>query len=318
MRTHDFSRPCLGSRTSPYLQEKLSILGSEHVFGAVPQIVESLLGIQVNETQVYRTAQAVSEAIPEGELHSPSQELAAIENDPRQRVYGMVDGSMLQMEDGWQETKVGRVFQADTKEKEIDYSLHWDIQASEYVAHRGHYSGFTEKFERLLPPESPCKKVFVTDGALWIGHWLSGSYPGSVQILDFFHVCEKLSSAAKSAGAGEGWLEQQKYLLLAGKQAQVCKAVARLEHYGPQEREQLLNYLRNNAYRMHYHQYRRKGMMISSGPIESAHRTVLQVRMKRSGQHWSPPGCDHMIKLRVACRSKKLPLITNVFKKQAA
>ena len=62
----------------------------------------------------------------------------------------------------------------------------------------------------------------------------------------------------------------------------------------------------------------KKGLMIASGPIESAHRTVLQSRMKRSGQRWSDQGCDTMVKLRVAYRSGKASLITNALLKQAA
>lgn len=277
-------------------------------------MVETLLGISVNDAQVHRICQAVSKEISEAELNRPSPELECMEQDPRQRIYGMVDGSMLQMEHGWQETKVGRVFRADAME--VDFDLRWNLEQSEYVAHRGHYSGFTEKFEQLLPPGSGCKKVFVTDGALWIGQWLSETYPEAVQILDFFHVCEKLSAASQAVGGGSAWLAEQKLRLLAGRHRQVYKAVERLTAYA--EREKLMNYLYNNAYRMNYHNYRCRGMMISSGPIEAAHRTVLQVRMKRSGQHWSETGCDNMIKLRVACRSRKIQLISNVFKKIAA
>lgn len=69
---------------------------------------------------------------------------------------------------------------------------------------------------------------------------------------------------------------------------------------------------------MNYREYRQKGLMIASEPIESAHRTVLQNRMKRSGQRWGEVGCDAMIKLRVAYKSGKDFLITNTFKKQAA
>lgn len=56
--------------------------------------------------------------------------------------------------------------------------------------------------------------------------------------------------------------------------------------------------------------------MISSVSIESAHRTILQSRMKRSGQRWS--NCNTMIKLRIAYESGKNSLITNTFNKQAA
>ena len=79
----------------------------------------------------------------------------------------------------------------------------------------------------------------------------------------------------------------------------------------------VLNYFENNVYRMKYDQYRKRGLMIASGPIESAHRTVLQVRMKRSGQHWSENGCDKMVKLRIAYRSNKFGLISDIFKRAA-
>lgn len=306
----------MGSRTSPYLQEKLTLLGCEHVFNAVPKVVESLLGIQVNETQVYRTCQAVSSKLSDPELDSPSEELKKVESSKKERVYGMVDGSMLQMEKGWQETKVGRVFKADLIANSDP--LKWDLGVSEYVAYRGHCSEFIAKFERLLPPKSACEKVFITDGAIWIGNWLAESYPNATHILDFFHVCEKLAEASKESNDGSRWLTQQKNRLLKGRHKKVYKAVESLANYDATAKIGLLNYLKTNEYRMNYDEYRRNGLMISSGPIESAHRTVLQVRMKRSGQHWSGNGCDKMIKLRVAYRSEKFDLITQIFKKQAA
>jgi hypothetical protein len=298
----------LGSRTSPLLQEKLALLGCEHVFKSVPRVVESLLGIEVNESQVYRITQKVGEQIEKKVLESPSVVLAKLENAPTERIYGMVDGSMLFTDDGWQECKVGRVFKADLQAGSSP--LKWQREQSEYVAHKGDHRVFSQAFEQLLPPESACEQVFVTDGAVWIGNWLSESYPGSVQILDLFHVLEKLALAGNAR-----WLERQKARLLAGQQAAVWRAVAQSE-YG--EKEKLMTYLKKNAYRMDYKKYREAGMMISSGPIESAHRTLLQVRMKRSGQRWSEKGCERMVKLRVAYKSEKLDLITQVLRKQAA
>jgi hypothetical protein len=220
------------------------------------------------------------------------------------------------MEQGWQETKVGRVFKAELLENSDP--LKWEIGVSEYIANPGHCSEFIDKFEQLLPPESACNKVFITDGAVWIGNWLSETYPNATHILDFFHVCEKLAVASKANNDSEKWLKKQKDRLLEGKHKKVYKAVEKLENYQADAKTGLLNYLKNNAYRMKYDEYRQKGRMVSSGPIESAHRTVLQVRMKRSGQHWSEAGCDNMIKRRVAYRSEKFDLITQIFKKQAA
>ena len=50
---------------------------------------------------------------------------------------------------------------------------------------------------------------------------------------------------------------------------------------------------------MDYPKYIKSGLLIGSGAIESAHRTVLQKRMKQSGQRWSKKGLEKMISLRV-------------------
>lgn len=292
------------------------LLGCENVFKDVPAVVETLLCIAVNESQVYRACQAVSLQIVDDQLERPSQELLKIENKCQKQVYGMIDGSMLPTDEGWQETKVGRVFEADLIAHSQPFK--WEMGKSEYVAHRGHYIEFTEKFERLLAPNSACQKIFITDGALWIGKWLSETYPTAIHILDYFHVCEKLAIAAQADKNPEKWLKNQKDNLLDGKHKKVCKAVRLLHDFDAESKEKLLNYLNNNKYRMKYNEYRQKDLMISSGPIESAHRTVLQVRMKRSGQHWSEHGCDNMIKLRVAYRSEKFRLITDILRNQAA
>ncbi|MEE9373912.1 MAG: hypothetical protein V3V00_12750, partial [Saprospiraceae bacterium] len=41
-----------------------------------------------------------------------------------------------------------------------------------------------------------------------------------------------------------------------------------------------------------------QGYMIGSGAIESAHKTVIQRRMKLSGQRWSMKGAKNMLNLR--------------------
>lgn len=311
-KSHAFSKPVLGSRTSPLLQEKLALLGIENVFKGVPAIVESLLGIAVNESQVYRITQAVGEAVDKQALQSPSAALEAVQRNQEARVYGMVDGSMLFTDEGWQECKVGRVFKADVQTG--CSPLQWRMEQSEYVAHKGHWREFATRFEELLPPQSRCEQVFVSDGALWLSGWLSGwlrdSYPEAVHILDFFHVLEKLALAGDA-----DWLGRQKARLLNGEQQAVRRAVARSAY---REKDKLLAYLKNNACRMNYKEYREKGMMISSGPIESAHRTLLQVRMKRSGQRWSEEGCERMAKLRVASKSEKPDLISQIFMNHAA
>lgn len=303
----------MGSRTSPYLQEKLALLGSLTVFNQVPELLEKLLGIQANQSQTYRVCQTLSMALDTDQLSRPSPQLARQQAQPEGLIYGMVDGSMLLTDQGWQETKLGRVFAAQSSATD---SKRPAIESSDYVAYRGHYSGFIPDFQRLLPPQSLAKKVFITDGAEWIGRWLSGTYPTATHILDYFHVVEKLAQAVKELpkSRAKSWLRTQQEHLLNDRSEEVETNVSSLAHLSVDERTKLGNYLSSNRHRMRYGSYRQAGLLIGSGPIEAAHRTVLQVRMKRSGQRWVNQGCDNMVRLRVAYKSDKFHLVSDLLK----
>lgn len=311
------SQPVLGSRTSPYLQSKLVLLGCENVFAQIPDLVASLLCIEVNTSQSYRICQAASQALEAEELEEPSSALQASLESGQAPVYGMVDGSFLLLDGGWQEVKVGRVFTAVAHQQTASEALKWQMEQSEYIASRGNCQEFSACFERLLPADSAAEQVFVTDGAIWIQHWLERSYPHATHILDFFHVKEKLADAAQFAISPQMWLNRQCDQLLEGSSSCVEEAVRLLPMPSAQQ-EKLLHYLQNNRQRMRYNEYRKRKRMISSGPIESAHRTLLQARMKRSGQRWSEHGADNMIKLRTAVMSKKMELVYNLFRNKAA
>lgn len=230
----------------------------------------------------------------------------------------MVDGSMLLTDQGWKETKVGRVFTAQPQANASGEALQWQMGASEYVAKMGHYEAFTAKFEQLLPPTSAAKKVFVTDGAVWIDNWLSQSYPDSIRILDYYHVTEKLAVAAPFAPAPKKWFHQQREQLWQGNSRQVEQAVANLFLLPAEQKNKLTGYLQNNHERMRYQVFRQQKLMIGSGPIEAAHRTLLQVRLKRSGQRWSEQGAANVIRLRTALLSGKFAQVENLFSRKAA
>jgi hypothetical protein len=287
------------------------------VFDDVPEIVSALLCIDVSTSQVYRSCQVASQALDEELLHTASEEIQQQLESKQETVYGMVDGSMLLMDNGWQETKVGRVFTAPAIEKADSDILEWQMGQSEYVAKRGNYHNFTTEFETLLPSESNAKKVFITDGAIWIDNWLSSTYPEATHILDYFHVAEKVGAASEYAPNQKQWYKRQCEQLLNGKSKEVMQAVEELPMPAA-EKDRLACYLENNHHRMRYDEYRQRKLMISSGPIEAAHRTLLQVRMKRSGQRWSEKGADNIIRLRTALVSEKFELVFDLFRKNEA
>ncbi len=66
------------------------------------------------------------------------------------------------------------------------------------------------------------------------------------------------------------------------------------------EAQNLIGYYQTNSDRMDYKSYQQIGYgIIGSGAMESAHRTVVQKRMKQSGQRWGNEGARHMLNLRV-------------------
>ncbi|MFT7377422.1 MAG: hypothetical protein ACJAUR_000969 [Ulvibacter sp.] len=82
-------------------------------------------------------------------------------------------------------------------------------------------------------------------------------------------------------------------------------------------KQQLLTYLENNKHRMNYRTYQEKGLLIGSGSIESANKQIIQARLKKSGQRWTPKGLQQVANLRVAYHSRRWELVKNAIKKAA-
>jgi hypothetical protein len=49
----------------------------------------------------------------------------------------------------------------------------------------------------------------------------------------------------------------------------------------------------------------KRGLPIGSGEIESAHRYIVQQRMKRPGTWWCPRHAEHMLALRLARANRR-------------
>lgn len=220
----------------------------------------------------------------------------------RQSVYVMVDGAMLFINDGkWREIKLGRIF-CDDNIVQLSKSRR-QARKSIYVSHLGSVDDFFPKLERHLVDYS--NKVIIGDGAKWIWNWAEDNYPGAVQILDFFHAKEKLVLFARSQWKEEdqsqGWVDKQLERLKDNGVEQVIQAVQACRASNTDAKlakEKLLNYYVEHEDRMQYKTYQDKGLLIGSGPIEAAHRSVIQQRTKLSGQKWSIHGAQAMANLR--------------------
>lgn len=303
------------SRLSPYLQSLVTLLGCNMVFDAVPSMLETLVGVSPSDSTVWRVCNQVARQIDDQQVAAPSPVLADALCDADKTVYGMVDASMVFTDERWKEVKLGRVMVVES-EQGADGKYTWQVQHSQYVGTMEDSDYFQPIFEAALPKGSACKIVFVVDGATWMRVWITANYPDAVQILDFFHAIEKLAEVARHTPDPGEWLDTQRDRLLENGVDEVYNSIQTL---GMPEKEkgEILGYIDNNRQRMRYKDYREQGLMIGSGHIEAAHRTVLQARMKLSGQRWSMDGGANMVKLRTIYKSGKTELVTNTFRKSA-
>lgn len=280
--------------------------GQLECYDKCPEMIKRSIGIEVGHSQVHRVADTYGKEL---EKKMPATRILA-PLKPKEVLYAEVDGSMIFTRDeGWKEVKVGRVFKSfDCIDPNGDQR--W-IRHSQYLAYLESSQSFTNKMDNLIESFGSIKErlVFISDGATWIRKWIEDAFPNAVSILDYYHAIEHLHQFAdgyfKEKEAKEKWTQKQKKLLLNSQVKRVIKNIGKLARKN-EAAENLISYYRTNCNRMDYKVYQQIGCgIIGSGAIESAHRTVVQKRMKQSGQRWSSPGAQHMLNLRVTYMNEK-------------
>lgn len=152
----------------------------------------------------------------------------------------------------------------------------------------------------------------VGDGASWIAEAYERQFgTQSEYLVDFYHVCEYLAEAAETcAGTNptpvkrKKWIERQKHWLKQNRAGQVlCNLEKHLEAAGvPEENapvRKCWRYLKNRPDQLNYKGALEKGLPIGSGETESAHRHLIQRRLKLPGAWWKRETASDMAQLRV-------------------
>jgi hypothetical protein len=157
--------------------------------------------------------------------------------------------------------------------------------------------------------------AFAADGAPWVWERLDWvrrrvglKAKQSVGVLDWCHAAHQLSLALEAVG-----LEEPERRRLYGKLRKWLRrgrpglVVGELERLGesrgwPQALEQPLGYLRKHMEARHldYERFRRQGLPLGSGAVESALRRVLNLRLKGPGLMWREGNAEAALVLRAA------------------
>ena len=327
-------------KITPYMRDLMLYGGQDDNYRVSASNLEKYLRIKTDDSQMNRLCVHYGEALEsemeemQGEVVKSSESFSTgLQAD--EVVYGMLDGCILPTRPNklegvaaigsWKEMKLGRIFR---ERDHLDLGEKPNIiRQSLYVSHFGKHDKFTDKLEPVLDVFEPLgdRLVFVNDGATWIENWIQGNYPKATNILDFFHASEYLHDFSKVVYTQktqfiekEEWIDQQIGRLLNDEIEKVILTIEQMDLKGKKKLEtqqRIVTYYKNNKHRMLYKTYRDRGLLIGSGPIESAHRFVLQKRMKQSGQKWTKKGGQAIANLRVVGLNDQWNRVINLINK---
>ena len=297
------------------LQRRITDFGADVAFGRVPAKLEEHYGIQVPVSAVRSVTEGHARALRDGAQLQEAWPQAA--GEPR--LIAELDGSMIPIVDTvapeaaapgqdrrktrtlrWQEARLALAYAPGSVNPVFGATLDGPEAAGNEVRHCALRAGLGRATQ----------VHGLGDGALWIAEQMERVFGAQGRYLvDFYHVGEYLAAAAKGGAATEptAWLACQKEQLKTGQVQQVLHALQ--PHL---EAETLPSaaapvrachrYLSNRLDHLDYAGALAADLPIGSGEIESAHRYVIQARLKLAGAWWNEAIAHDMLALRV-CRA---------------
>jgi len=153
--------------------------------------------------------------------------------------------------------------------------------------------------------------IFIADGAP--EHWQGvatlqetlGLDPARVvEVFDWAHATEHLTKVADACASWTekkrtGWLKKQRKRLKQGQLSAVLDALRTLcRGRRSQTLRREIAFFQKHAHRMRYHVFRKAGIPLGNGAVESGLRRIVNLRMKGPGIFWTPKNAQRMLFLR--------------------
>jgi len=312
-------------RLTPAAQEVTALAGIQESFGkAAERTLHKLAGLNLSESTVERTTEAVGERL--GELLQKGAVFGAKQvwdwngdTTGKTCAYVSLDATGILMQgvngakvDG-RMVYVGMIYNPQPRAA-ADEALSKPCDGMRYLA--GLYS-LAELGTHLrrqgahVGMDAAEHWIALSDGGNGLEDFFDVNFPRAVKILDFHHATVNLTALAKMLRPGPAgdklltaWCHTLKHAggarlitVLERLQATKMTEAARTEH------ERVLTYYRKNVERMDYPAYLRRGWQIASGAIESACKTVVNQRLGQGGMRWGQAGSDAVAHLRALYRS---------------
>lgn len=166
-----------------------------------------------------------------------------------------------------------------------------------------------EFFGNRVCTDNAKQVVAIADGAHWIWDLIEIHCPEAECILDYTHAKQYLYKAAeiiygKSCEFSRAWVKKQEDLLFEDKLSQIIATIE--SHNDNHKLDSIITYFNNNRSRMKYGTYTKKGYFIGSGTVESAAKSIVQLRLKGPGMRWNIKDANKLIPLRAALYDGRL------------
>jgi hypothetical protein len=317
-------------------------LGTWMPFRAAQRELAFFLGVDVAETSVRQLTEQAGAAqmqVQAAEVEALLRERPDSPAGPAVQLLSL-NGALIQLVTGeWKEVKtlalgvVGKAKKKPEGEEQVrTTALSYFSRMSEAESFQQEALG--ELYRRgVEKAETVCA---VSDGADWIQKWVDYHRTDAVRILDFAHAMEYVSKGGQAAYEHiplpptdqalssqqaakrqqerfDQWLRAQGHELKTGEAQKVLAELERLrtlmQETGHLEAVETLDrslyYLRERREMIRYARFRAQGYPIGSGSVESAHKLVVQSRMKQAGMRWEPSHVNPMLAMRnLACNAR--------------
>jgi hypothetical protein len=143
----------------------------------------------------------------------------------------------------------------------------------------------------------------VQEGAVWLQGFLDFHRPDARRILDWPHAAQRLTAIAEQlfgvATARSRWVaERLRHWRWTQGPRRVLAILAGWERHQPAIAADVAH-LRERQAQLAYPVFRQQGWPVGSGATESAHKTIMQARMKRAGMHWAREQVNPLLAVRL-------------------
>lgn len=290
------------------LQRAMTDFGADHAFGQVDKKLLEHYGIEMPVSTIRKITEY------HGQQMHQQREIAALPSTTLGCLQQIaeIDGCMLPIVTAsldvddkrkgkklhWQEARLALVHEAGSVTPKFDATFGGSVNdAGQSLLNCAVAAGFGTQTH----------VHGVGDGAFWIADQITAKFGRQAgYLVDFFHVCDYLATASKTClpNAPHVWVVTQKSLL---KNNDFAIVIENLTDY--LEADDIENdkapvrachrYLSNRTEQLDYKGAIEKGLSIGSGEIESAHRYVIQQRLKLPGAWWKAANIEPMLALRV-------------------